>query len=256
MKAARLSNSVILGRRGTRRTRNPVQLAPGFRIALKRVRNAYGDRMNRIAFALTLLAAPALAQQKPDQKPQIPQPRYELACRGQFSKAASHADLVKRYGAKNVTYEDVNRAEGEVVKASVLFSKDPARRLEIEWYDEEKRSRPSTITVFGEKNRWIGPYGITNGMGIARIEQIAGKPFRINGFAFDVAGKGHFEGTKLETLAGGCTFSGHFDIEGGQPPEHLKHFIGEVEIPSDDKDLRSLKPVLWIWTLSYPAAEN
>lgn len=199
---------------------------------------------------LLLLASPALAQNAP----QIPAPRYELACRGQFGKDATHAGLVKAYGARNVTYEDVNRAEGEVVKVSVIFASDPNRRLEIEWYDEKRRARPSVITVFGEKNQWIGPFGIRNGMTIQRIEQIAGKPFKINGFAFDVAGKGHFEGTKLETLAGGCLFDGHFDIEGGHPPEHLKHFIGEVEIASNDQDLLSLKPRLWTYTLTYPAS--
>lgn len=213
--------------------------------------------MKRIILALALIASPALAQNAPIQpKQNIPQPRYELACRGQFGPNATHADLVKRYGAKNVTFEDVNRAEGEVVKASVIFAKDPNRRLEIEWFDEKRRARPSVITVFGEKNQWIGPFGIKNGMSIQRVEQIAGQPFKINGFAFDVAGKGHFGETKLEKLAGGCTFDGHFEIEGGQPPEHLKRFIGEVEIDSNDPDLLTLKPKLWIWTLSYPATEN
>lgn len=206
--------------------------------------------MKHILLIFTLLATPALAQPKP----QIPQPRHVVECRAQFGPNATHADLVKAYGAKNVTIEEVSRAEGEVVVASVIFAKDPTRRLEVEWFDEEKRARPSTITVFGEKNRWIGPFGITNGMTIQRIEQIAGRSFKINGFAFDVAGKGHFEGTRLEKLAGGCALNAHFDIEGGQPPEHLKHFIGEVEIDSNDKDLLTLKPKLWIFTLSYPAA--
>lgn len=209
--------------------------------------------MNRfmLTLALTLLTSPALAQQ-----PQIPQPQYRVECRGQFGPKATHAGLVKVYGARNVTWENVNRAEGEVVKATVLFAKDPKRRIEIEWYDDRKRARPSVITVFGEESQWIGPLGVKNGMTIQRIEQIAGKPFRINGFAFDVAGAGHFEGTKLETLPGGCAFGAHFDIEGGQPPEHLKRFIGEVEIDSNDPDLLSLKPKMWIYTLTYPAAEN
>jgi hypothetical protein len=212
----------------------------------------YKSRMNRIIFALALLTSPALAQNAP----QIPQPRYELACRGQFGPKATHADLVKVYGAKNVTFEEVSRAEGETAKATVLFAKDPTRRLEIEWFDEKKRRNPSHITVFKEGNLWTGPLGIKNGMTIQEIEKLAGKPFKINGFAFDVAGAAHVEGTKLETLPGGCKFGGHFDIEGGQPPEHLKRFIGEVEIDSNDPDLLTLKPKLWIWTLSYPPAEN
>lgn len=216
-------------------------------------RMTYNRAMKYLAvLALALLTSPALAQTAL----QIPQPQYRFECRGQFGRLATHADLVKAYGAKNVTVEEVARAEGEVVKASVVFAKDPTRRLEVEWFDEEKRARPAVITVFGEKNRWIGPFGITNGMTIQRIEQIAGKPFKINGFAFDVAGKGHFEGTKLEKLAGGCSFDGHFEIEGGQPPAHLKRFIGEVEIDSNDPDLLTLKPKLWIYTLSYPAAEQ
>ncbi len=204
-------------------------------------------------FLLTLLflTSPALAQPKA----QIPQPRYEIACRGQFGPKATHADLVKVYGARNVTFEEVDRAEGEKAKASVLFSKDPSRRLEIEWFDEKKRARPSVITVFKEGNLWTGPLGIKNGMTIQEIEQRAGKPFKINGFAFDVAGAIHPGGTKLEKLPGGCTFGGHFDIEGGLPQE-LKRFVGEVEIDSNDPDLLKLKPKLWIYTLSYPASEN
>lgn len=200
--------------------------------------------------AVAWLASPLAAQPAP----QIPQPQYRVECRGQFGPDATHDGLVKVYGAKNVTYEDVNRAEGEVVKASVLFAKSPRHRLEIEWFDADKRARPNVITVFGEHNRWTGPLGIRNGMTIQEIEKRAGKPFRINGFEFDVAGAGHFEGTKLEKLPGGCSFGAHFDIAGGLPPgEQYKRFVGEVEIASDDALLLTLKPKLWIFTLSYEA---
>jgi len=179
-------------------------------------------------------------------------PQLTVECRAQFARTAGHADIVKFYGRKNVTFETVNRAEGETVKATVLFAKDPRRRLEIEWHDGKKRRRPSMITVFGEDNQWIGPLGIRNGMTIQEVEQRAGKPFRINGFGFDVAGAGHFEETALAKLPGGCAIGAHFDIEGGLPPEPLQRFIGEVEIASNDPDLLTLKPRLWIYTLIYP----
>ncbi|CAH1655997.1 MULTISPECIES: hypothetical protein [unclassified Chelatococcus] len=201
----------------------------------------------RAIFPLLLVAFPALAQDT-----RAPRPQYAVACGAQFARSASHARLVKFYGAKNVTFESVNRPEGEVVKATVLFGKDPGRRLEIEWHDEKKRRSPSVMTVFGETNKWIGPLGIKNGMTIQEIEQRAGKPFKINGFGFDVAGAGHFEETKLEKLPGGCFFNAHFDIEGGLPPEHLERFVGDVAISSDDPDLLTLKPKLWIYTLTYP----
>ena len=208
--------------------------------------------MKRLSLALTLLfACPALAQNAP----QIPQPRYVVECRGQFGKNATHADLVKVYGANNVSFGEVTRAEGEKVKATIVFGRDPTRRIEVEWYDEKKRRNPSVITVFKEGNQWTGPLGIRNGMTIQEIEKRAGKPFKINGFEFDVAGAMHIEGTKLEKLPGGCKLGGHFDIEGGLPQE-LKRFIGEVEIDSNDPDLLKLNPKLWIYTLSYPPAEQ
>jgi hypothetical protein len=179
-----------------------------------------------------------------------------LLCSGPFARTATHAGLVKAFGANNVTYADVNRAEGEVVKATILFAKDPKRRLEVEWFDAKKRARPSVITVFGE-SQWIGPLGVRNGMTIQEAEKLADKPFKINGFEFDVAGAAHFEGTKLETLPGGCTLGGHFDIEGHLPPgDEYKRFSGEVEIDSNDPLLLGLKPKLWIFTLSYPAQNN
>jgi hypothetical protein len=206
--------------------------------------------MKRIIFALALalLTSPALAQQKP----QIPQPQYRIECRAQFGPKATHADLVKVYGARNVTFGEVSRAEGEKANATILFANDPTRRLEIEWFDEKKRAKPSVITVFKEGNLWTGPLGIKNGMTIQEIERRAGKPFRINGFEFDVAGAMHVEGTKLEKLPGGCQLGGHFDLDRPLPHE-LKRFVGEVEIDSNDPDLLKLNPKLWIYTLSYPA---
>jgi hypothetical protein len=176
-----------------------------------------------------------------------------LHCSGPFARTATHTGLVKAFGANNVTYADVNRAEGEVVKATILFAKDPKRRLEVEWFDAKQRARPSVITVFGE-SQWTGPLGVKNGMMIEEIEKLAGKPFKINGFEFDVAGAAHVEGTRLEKLPGGCAFGGHFEIEGGLPQgEQYKRFVGEVEIDSNDPLLLTLKPKLWIFTLSYPA---
>jgi hypothetical protein len=181
------------------------------------------------AFCFAL--APAAAQT-------LPAARLVLECKGPFGRNASHAALVKVYGAKHVSFGDVNRAEGEGVQATILFANDPKRRIEIEWFDGKKRARPSVITVFGE-SQWTGPLGLKNGMTIQEIERLAGRPFRINGFQFDVAGAG-----------------GLFEIDGGLPEgAEYKRFVGEVEIPSDDALLLTLKPKLWIFTLSYPAPE-
>lgn len=195
--------------------------------------------------ALLFLVAPALAQE-----PANPSPRYSVECRPPFGRDASHAALVKLYGAGNVTFETVNREGGEKAKATILFAKDPSRRLEIEWHDGRKRRRPSTITIFGEGNQWVAPLGIRNGMTIQEIETRAGRPFKINGFGFDVAGAGHFDETALAKLPGGCAFGGYFDVKGATPDR----FNGEVEIDSNDAELTALKPRLWIYTLTYPSS--
>lgn len=200
--------------------------------------------MRLVIPCVLLLSAHAAAQEAPT-------PHYVVECAAQFARTTSHADLVALYGADNVTFETVNREEGETANATVLFAQDPERRLDIEWYDESNRSLPSRIIVFGEQNQWVGPLGIRNGMTIEEIEQRAGKPFKINGFGFDVAGAGHFQETALEDLPGGCSFDGYFDIEGGLPPDHLSRFVGEVEIDSNDADLLTLKPKLWSYSLTY-----
>lgn len=179
-------------------------------------------------------------------------PPLTVECRAQFARTANHAGLVKLYGARNVTYENVNRPEGEVIKATVLFAKNPRRRLEIEWFDDTRRRFPSTITVFGENNRWVGPLGIRNGMTIQEVEQRAGRPFKISGFGFDGAGAGHFEETLLASLPGGCSFRSNFEIETDASAQALDRVNGDIEINSNDPALLALKPRLWIYTLSYP----
>jgi hypothetical protein len=205
--------------------------------------------MKLLLLLLLLLTSPALAQEKA----KIPQPQYQIDCRrpAPFDGNTSHARLVKHFGANNVTVEDVDRDE-EKVNVTVLFAKDPTRRLEIEWLDKGNRHCPTNIQVFGDKNRWIAPYGVRIGMSIQDVQKRNGKPFKIYGFAFDLAGAAHFGESKLGRLPGRCSLSARFAIEGGQPPEHLKHFIGEVEIDSNDKDLLTLKPKIWMYTISYP----
>jgi hypothetical protein len=202
--------------------------------------------MRRFLSCLLLLLVPSQGRAR------TALPQLTVECRAQFAKTADHAGIVKLYGAKNVTYESVNRAEGEVVKATVLFANNPSRRLEIEWFDEARRRLPSTITVFGQNNQWIGPRGIRNGMTIQEIEQRAGRPFKISGFGFDGAGAGHFEETSLANLPGDCSFRGNFEIETDASAEALDRVNGDIEIDSNNPALLALKPRLWIYTLSYP----
>jgi len=78
---------------------------------------------NLAALALLLTASLAhAALEKPDQV---------IACTGPFAKNATHASLLKAFGVKNVTVQRVGIGEGETVTASVIFPRDPARRIDL-----------------------------------------------------------------------------------------------------------------------------
>ena len=67
--------------------------------------------------ALALLASPLWAQQRT--------PTTVVACSGTFAKDSSHLELVTALNSKNVTFADVEAADGTKVPASVLFANDP-----------------------------------------------------------------------------------------------------------------------------------
>src|SRR5688572_12871004 len=70
-----------------------------------------------------------------------------LECSGVFGKDSSHARLEQVFGRANVTFETVPGAEGSEDKASVVFGKDPKRRIEVIWHDDKGRVKPATISV-------------------------------------------------------------------------------------------------------------
>src|SRR5205807_260712 len=55
---------------------------------------------------------------------------HTLACSGTFAKDSSHLKLAMIFDSKNITFTDVD-ANGTKVPASVLYPKDPRRRLEV-----------------------------------------------------------------------------------------------------------------------------
>ena len=75
-----------------------------------------------LAPALALLAGPLYALQ--------PLAPLVVACSGTFAKDSSHLELVTAFKSKNITFTDVEAADGTKVPASILFPNDPKRRLE------------------------------------------------------------------------------------------------------------------------------
>ena len=101
-----------------------------------------------LAAALALLAGPLWAQQRA--------PTTVVACSGPFAKDSSHLELATAFNSKNITFADVEAADGTKVPASILFPNDPKRRLEVWWSDRTHRSDIHLI-VIGGQSTWTAP---------------------------------------------------------------------------------------------------
>src|SRR5262245_60764503 len=82
-----------------------------------------------------------------------------IACNGVFAKESSHLKLATRYDSRNVTFTEVDGPEGTKLMASVLFPKDPKRRLEVLWQNEASRSDTHLIVINGQST-WTAPKGL------------------------------------------------------------------------------------------------
>ena len=72
-----------------------------------------------------------LDETKPKHAAATPAPAHTVACNGAFTKDSSHMKLATAFGSQNVTWDDVDGPGGSKLKATVLFPKDPKRRLEV-----------------------------------------------------------------------------------------------------------------------------
>jgi hypothetical protein len=161
-------------------------------------------KLPALACLALLLAAPASqAAQRNQAAPK--RPEQVIACTGPFAKSVTHASLIKAFGARNVAVQRVGTGEGETQKASVIFPRDKARRIEVLWIDEKRRRNPAEIRT-GVESQWRTDHGIRRGMTLAEVEALNGRPFKLYGFGFDYGGTSlDWNGGALAAQAGGCT---------------------------------------------------
>jgi len=95
-----------------------------------------------LAPALALLADPLWAQQRAPTTA-----THVVACSGTFAKDSSAVELATAFNSKNVTFADVEAADGTKVPASILFPNDPKRRLEVWWSNPTARSDIHLIVI-------------------------------------------------------------------------------------------------------------
>jgi hypothetical protein len=213
--------------------------------------------LRRMPLAAALLLATSLSAiaQTPVPAATDTQDNYEktkrdtLSCEGPFAKDTSHAKLLNAFGAKNVTFKDVDAAEGSKEKATVLFDDDPTKRIVVFWHDERNRARPSMINV-SAPSLWIGPGGIGNGMKLTDVEKLNGKPFKLAGFDWDGGGFVRELDGKLKPSA--CNLVIRFEpgIANPLPPRYAE-ITGDKVIVSTNKLLRRTRAQVSEWGIGY-----
>lgn len=151
---------------------------------------------------------------------------------GLIKPGMSSADLERAYGKKNLKLMELPGPEGSTFPGAKLFE-GTDRELEIAWNPEkEDKKIVSEVIIIGKA--WKFENGLKEGLGLAEVEKINGKPFKVAGFGWDYGGYANFEGGKLEGK-----ISIRFDIKSDDYPDSVS---GDRMLPSSHKALRALKP--------------
>ena len=198
-----------------------------------------------IAGSLALSAPIALAE--PAASPGV------IKCDAEaFGRYASRVDLVKAFGANNVVDEEIDGAESDKIKASVLYPNEPKARLEFIWSDQKARRRPAMIRA-KDQSAWASANGIRIGMALADVEKMNGKPFKLSGFDWDLGGRvTDWQGGALgKPLRGGCVIGVEFVHPEDAPEANLTKVTGDREFSSDNEDMRAVEPFVGTVTISY-----
>src|SRR5215469_4825704 len=176
--------------------------------------------------------------------PAIEARTHTVACSGTFGKDSSHLKLAMTFDSKNITFTDVDSSSGTKVPASVLFPKDPKRRLEVWWANPAARSDTYLIVINGKSN-WTAPGGLHLGLTLAQLEKLNHKAFKIKGFDKDGnATVSDWDGGALASLAGGCKSGVSLRADPKTPAEAITALDADKEYSSADAEMRAVKPAI------------
>lgn len=165
--------------------------------------------------------------------------RTVVECSGPFAKDSGMLALAMAYDSRNMifTHETVQGAE---VGVTVLFPKDPKRRLEV-WWSNPNRTGTYLIDIAG-KSIWTGPGGLRLGLTLEQLEKLNKKPFKVKGFDKDnVASVSGWDDGALAKLPGDCKAGVNLHAGAKSSASELPE---KDEYSSDDPALRALKPAV------------
>jgi hypothetical protein len=175
-----------------------------------------------------------------------------IACSGAFAKDSNHLKLATVFNSLNVTFTEVDGPEASKLMASVLFPKDPKRRLEVWWLNEATRSGTYLIVINGQST-WSAPKGLKLGLQLAALEKLNGKPFKLKGFDKENSSTiTDWDGGALTQFPGGCK-SGVRLVSDAKAPQEARDAVaaGSEEFLSTDAKVRAVKPTVAEIILGY-----
>lgn len=176
----------------------------------------------------------------------------ELSCEGPVMKDDTAQTLKDRFGA-DAEVGTIAGPEGMDAKGVILFGKDPKKRIEVHFWDEDKLTHVSDVALGSEATAWTGPFGLKIGSPVAEVQAANGKPFTIGGFGWDYGGyASDYKGGKLGSVPGGCLLSLRFDNPNfqGDMPQGIS---GEVTLSSDQPEVKAYAPVVTELSIGWPA---
>jgi hypothetical protein len=175
----------------------------------------------------------------PERAPSVGRFRTAVECSGPFAKDSGMLALAVAYDSRNMifTHETV---QGVEVGVTVLFPKDPRRRLEV-WWQNPNRTGTYLIDIAG-KSIWTAPKGLRLGLTLEQLEKLNHKPFKLKGFdESGVAGVADWDGGELAALPGGCKAGVSLQAKDKSAAAELP---AKDEYTSDDPAMRALNPAV------------
>ena len=199
---------------------------------------------DQLAPSQTTQPMPGRAATKPANaaaKPPAGAAMKAVVCNGPFSKDSSNLKLAMVFDPKNVAFAD-EEVSGSKVAASIVYPKDPKRRLEIWWQNSANRSGLYLILINGQST-WVAPGGMKLGLTLADLEKLNHKAFKLKGFDKDNnATVSDWDGGELATIAGGCKSGVTLQPDPKASPDAVSALSADKEFSSDDAAMRQLKP--------------
>jgi hypothetical protein len=161
---------------------------------------------------------------------------------GDITARSSEAQIIRRFGRRNVARVDVPIGNGQLEPGTIVFPKDPKRKIDILWKNRSVRVSPKYARITGDDSVWSIQPGIRLGTTLEELEAMNGAPLTLSGLG------GSSGGTVLSWNRGALDRAlgplSRVAVRLAPPPalrEAAEPFAGDTEFPSEalhELDLR------------------